>query len=92
MALRATCPVEWRQLCQERYQTEKQVVHLLELAISKGIRFYLVDEDDMEGFGRLVGEEGDSNCSPGMVDFILRDILSKGLRLVNDNCHSLRTE
>ena len=65
--------LDWQSLCQERYQTERGVVHVLELVINKGIKFYMIDEDDMEGFGKLVN----SSCSLEMVNIVLKDILLK---------------
>ena len=63
----------WQSLCRERYQTERSVEHLLDLAINKGIKSYMIDEDDMEGFGSLVS----SSCSLEMVNIVLKDILMK---------------
>lgn len=72
---------DWRQCCQQRYRIEKEVVHLLDVAVKQGLNSTLVDEDDLESFDELVQRE--EGISLQMVDLTLEGILGEDLMLVD---------
>lgn len=72
---------EWYLLCRERYLCEIKVNSLLYDTIKRGVRQYLVDDEEMEVYENLVRENG--CCSQKVMDCVLLEILSEGISDAN---------